>query len=82
MSIQESDEIPVMPKAPDVKNPVTARPMTIAAGTKTGLHSTNSGVDSARPMSVPANVRPARRRRKPPRGKRVTTAIIFDAEGP
>ncbi len=72
----------MIPKAPEVKNPVTAKPMTSAAGTRTGLKITNSGVETARPMSVPTNDTPARKRRKAPMGMRVTTARIFEVEGP
>lgn len=62
----------MIPKAPDVKKPVIAKPMTNAAGTKTGLKITKSSVVIARPMSVASRVSPARRRRVPPTGRRVT----------
>ncbi|KAL0356194.1 UNVERIFIED_CONTAM: hypothetical protein Sradi_4066300 [Sesamum radiatum] len=58
-----------MPKAPEVKKPVTARAMVRAAGTKMGLKMTRSGVATARPMMVPVRMRPARQRRTAPRGR-------------
>lgn len=70
------------PKAPEVANPVTARAKVRAAGTKTGLKMTKSGVATARPMRVPVRMRPARQRRAPPTGKRVTTARTWEVEGP
>jgi hypothetical protein len=72
----------VTPKAPDVKNPSTPSPMTRAAGTKAGLKITKSGVATASPISVPTRVRPARKRRVPPTGNKVTTAKTWEVEAP
>jgi hypothetical protein len=58
-------------KAPYVKNPSTPSPMTRAAGTKTGLKITKSGVATASPISVPTRMRPARKRRVSPTGNKV-----------
>lgn len=56
----------VSPKAPEVRNPVTTRPRTMAAGTRTGLKRMNSGAATASPIRVPMNVIPAIARRVPP----------------
>lgn len=78
----DSDDNAVSPNTPDVKNAVIARNIATAAGTITGLKSRNTGVDTARPKSVAASVRPESPRRVPPTGTRVTTAMILEAEGP
>uniref|UniRef100_A0A0A0KR35 Uncharacterized protein n=1 Tax=Cucumis sativus TaxID=3659 RepID=A0A0A0KR35_CUCSA len=78
----DSDDNAVSPNTPDVKNAAMARHIANAAGTITGLKRRNTGVDTARPKSVAARVRPERPRRVPPTGTRVTTAMIFEAEGP
>lgn len=82
MRIQERDESPVTPKAPEVKKPATARPTVRVAGTRTGLKRRKTGVATASPIKVPARVMPARQRRVPPTGRRVTIARICVAEGP
>ncbi|ESR53132.1 hypothetical protein CICLE_v10022650mg [Citrus x clementina] len=81
LAIQEKEESAVIPKAPEVKKPAMAKPVTRAAGTKTGLQMIKSGVARARQVRVPANVRPERRRRVPPTGRRVTTARSCDLDG-
>ena len=82
MTIHDSDDSAVIPKAPEVRNPVTASPSTRAAGTRIGLKITKSGVATVRPMRVPARVRPEMTKRMPPTGKRVITARICEVEGP
>ncbi|KAG1366260.1 hypothetical protein COCNU_13G000500 [Cocos nucifera] len=72
----------VIPNAPDATNPVTASPIAIAAGTSTGLKSTNSGVAMASPMTVPVRAMPEKARRMPPMGRRVTTTRTWETEGP
>lgn len=61
---------------------MTARPIPIAAGTRTGLKRRKSGVATARPTIDPTNVRPDRSSRVPPRGRRAMTARILEADGP
>lgn len=82
MRIQEKDESPVIPKAPEVKNPATARAIVSVAGTITGLKSRKTGVARASPIKVPTRVMPARQTSVPPTGRRVTIARICEAEGP
>ena len=82
MTIQESEDSAVIPKAPEVRNPVIASARTRAAGTRIGLKITKSGVATVRPMRVPARVRPERTKRMPPTGKRVITARTCEVEGP
>ncbi|KAL0450696.1 UNVERIFIED_CONTAM: hypothetical protein Slati_1626000 [Sesamum latifolium] len=79
---QESDESPVSPKAPDVKNAVTAPAISMAAGTRTGLKITKTGVATASPMRVPTSVIPARQSSVPLMGRRVIMARIWVVEGP
>ena len=54
----------------------------MAAGTKTGLKITNSGVITARPSALPAKARPATSSRKQARGSRAMTARIWEVDGP
>lgn len=77
-----SDESPVNPKAPELKNPVTARPTTTAAGTRTGLKTINSGVVTASPMTLPMSVKPASASSVPPTGRRTRIARTLVADGP
>ena len=63
-------------------NPVAASPTTAAAGTRTGLNMRNSTVATARPTMVAAKMRPERRRRVPPVGRSVMSAIIWEFERP
>lgn len=73
---------PVIPNAPDVKNPAAARPMASAAGTRTRLKRMKSGAATVSPKRVPARVRPASRRRTPPSGRSVTTTRTWAVQGP
>lgn len=72
----------MIPNAPDVRNPVTAKAMSRVAGTRMGLKITKRGAVTARAISVPVRVRPARRRRTAPMGKMVTKATTWDLVGP
>ncbi|KAK9052398.1 hypothetical protein SSX86_029027 [Deinandra increscens subsp. villosa] len=78
----DSELSPVNPKVPDVKNPATASPTVIIAGTITGLNITNSGVATASPITVPMRVMPAKPRRIPVTGSKAMMAIIFPVAGP
>lgn len=78
----EREERAVSPKAPEVRNPVTARPTTIAAGTRIGLKMMKRGVVMARPTTVMSRVKPARASRVPPTGSEAMTASTLEAEGP
>lgn len=69
------------PKAPDVRNPATDKPITRAAASNTGLQITNSGVVTASPMTVAVRVRPARMRRVAPKGTRVAITMTCEVEG-
>lgn len=80
--IQEREDKAVIPNAPDVRNPATANAMVRAAGTRTGLQITKSGVVRVKPISVPVRVSPERTRKKPPIGTPATTARICCLEGP
>lgn len=71
-----------MPNAPEVKNPATARAMVTTAGTMMGLKRRKTGKETAAPNIVPVKIIPARLRRTPPTGKRVTTASTWEVEGP
>ncbi|KAI3725119.1 hypothetical protein L1987_64895 [Smallanthus sonchifolius] len=75
-----SEENAVIPKAPDVKNPVTANTMINIAGTRIGLKMKKSGVAIVSPIIVPVRMRPKRRKQRPPMGKKVRTARTFHVE--
>ncbi|KAF1875602.1 hypothetical protein Lal_00006232 [Lupinus albus] len=78
---EKLSESEVMPHAPDVKNPATAKPMTRAAGTKTGLKNTSNGAETASPIMVTVRVKKAKMRREAPKGTTVEIARIFEVEG-
>ncbi|GAB4843879.1 hypothetical protein Ancab_013843 [Ancistrocladus abbreviatus] len=78
----DSADKPVSPTAPEPKNAVTASPRRTVAGTITGLKRMKSGVMTSSPIIDPTRVRPARARSVPPTGRRVITAITWEAEAP
>lgn len=78
----EREDSPVSPKAPDVRNAATARPIVRPAGTRTGLNIRKSGVVTASPIMVPVSVIPASASRVPPTGRSVRTARTWLVEGP
>lgn len=72
--IHDNEVKPVNPKAPEVKKPVIASPIAIAAGTITGLNIINRGVVTRSPIKEPARVKPASASKVPATGRSVTTA--------
>jgi hypothetical protein len=72
----------VLKHQPEVRKPVTARPMSSAAGTRTGLKRRKTGMRRPKPITLAARARPERVRRMPPVGKSVATAMACDLEGP
>lgn len=81
MANQAKEEMEVMPKTPDVRKPATARAMNRAAGSKTGLKMTKSGVTTVRLMTVAERVRPTRMRRETPKGTRAARTRTLELEG-
>ena len=70
MAIHVNEASEVSPKAADVKNPATAKPMRSTAGSKMGLKMTKRGVERAIPTTFPVRVMAERKRRKALRGAR------------
>lgn len=68
---------PVRPNIPEVKKPVVASPMVIAAGTMTGLKSRKSGIEIIKPITEPARSKPAMASSEPTKGTPTRKEITF-----
>lgn len=77
---RDRSDSPVRPKAPEARKDMTARPMTVATGTMTGLKIMKSGVAMARTVRVPARVILERARRVTLTGRRVRTVRALVTE--
>lgn len=71
----------VRPQQPENKNPVVARKMTMPAGTRMGLNTTNAGVAIMRAITVPVKVNPDKISRVVPMEAAVKNLMAWREKG-